>query len=277
MSEQGPPPEGDPTVAVPPTDPDVGATSASVFGEPGDAAAEPTVVVPPVSGPGEGTPPPGGGGDGPDGPEGADEERPWYAHPAVLVLAGLIGVAAIALILVLVFRGDDDTRRSPTTTSTTTTSTTTTSTTVATTESRCRAGDQAACDEFSDSELQRLCDEGATAACQVLLSRQGDGIEPEPPAPEPAPSDFELCQGGDRGACSRLSTSDVSELCGMGVTVACEEADTRFGEGEYDQAVEDCRAGIDAGCQVLTNNDLAALCDEGVGAACAEIDSRTGE
>jgi hypothetical protein len=147
---------------------------------------------------------------------------------------------------------------------------------VATTESRCRAGDQGACEAFSDDQLDVFCNEGVTAACQVLLSRQGDGV-PDDTLPPPAPTDGELCQQGDAPACSRLSDQDVSEICGQGVQAACDEQDDRFGDDDYDLFMQQCRAGEDAGCQNLTNEDLVILCDEGNGAACSELDSRTGE
>lgn len=42
-------------------------------------------------------------------------------------------------------------------------------------EAGCRDGDLEACVQLSDPTLQQICDEGQTAACQVVLSRTGDG------------------------------------------------------------------------------------------------------
>jgi hypothetical protein len=193
-------------------------------------------------------------------------------------LAVLLGLAAIAVIVILALDGTDgDSSLDKALSATTKSATTTTSTTVATTESRCRAGDQDACSEFSDEQLVLLCNEGATAACQVLLTRQDDGVPDETTTIPAAASDIDLCREGDAPACSRLSDADVSEVCGEGVQAACDEQDSRFDDGDYEAFVEECRNGIDAGCQNLRNDDLLVLCDEGVDAACAELDSRTGE
>jgi len=295
MSEQGPtpesdptpphgtPPADDPTVATPPPAPGAGAGSTSVFGDAPAAAGDPTVAVPPVAaatgaaavgadpgGPGDPLDP-GAAGDGGDG------DGPWYTSAAVLVLAGLLGLGALVVIGMQVFGSGGDDPSSTKTALLAPKTAPTTSTTVATTESRCRAGDQQACDEFSDEQLDVLCNEGATAACQVLLARRGDGVPDQTTTIPVAPTDFQLCQQGDGPACSRLSDEDVSEICGQGVPAACDEQDSRFDEADYEVFVEECRNGVDAGCQKLTNEDLDILCDEGVGAACAERDSRSGE
>ena len=125
--------------------------------------------------------------------------------------------------------------------------------------------------------MQRLCDDGVTAACQVLLARQGDGEPDSTTSLVPAPNDEELCRQGDAPACGRLSDSAIAQLCGAGVQPACDEQNDRFDEGDVEFFREECRAGNDAGCQNLSNGDLADLCDEGYPAACAELDSRTGE
>lgn len=288
MSDQGTtpphgtPPVDEPTQAVPPSGAG-GAGPASVFGDEPSEGADPTVAVPAAAAAGASITPSGGAGGsggsgGPDDPGAAEGgDRPWYAHPAAIAAAALLGIGAIVVILVLALGGDDDPEPTIATGVPTTSTTSTTSTTaVATTESRCRGGDQAACDEFSDAQLEIFCNEGVAAACQVLLARQGDGV-PDDTAPLPAPSDADLCRGGDAPACSRLSDEDVSEICGERVTVACDEQDRRFDDEQYAGFVEQCRNGIDAGCQLLRNEDLAVLCDEGNGAACAELDSRTGE
>ncbi|MEL7208064.1 MAG: hypothetical protein AAGK32_07500 [Actinomycetota bacterium] len=297
-----PPAAGDPTAATPAPGAE---SSSSVFGDEAPAAgADPTVAVPPVPDPGQGTPPPAGataatvgaaaagataaaaaggaGAGGPGGPEdptAGGEDEPWYTHPAAITAAALLGIVAIIVILVLAFGGDDDDPPTTTTSSTTTTSTTTSTTAPQTRESRCRAGDQTACDEFGDDQLRVFCDEGVTAACQVLLARQGDGIPDDTTTTvQAAPSDTELCRGGDRPACDRLSEEEVVELCGQGSQAACDSAGDRVTDEQYQQALEDCANEIDSGCQLLSNEDLDIICDGGLNpVACTELDSRTGE
>lgn len=281
MSDQGP---DDPTQAVPAPGqgepPPTG--SSSVFddpqggGAPGPDEAPTTAVpaTPPPAGPGDGAPGgpggPGGPGDG-DGTDGEfddfDDDRAWYEKPATLVTAGIIGIASIIIILLLAFGGGDGDDDTDTTTTTSTTTTSTTTTAPETTESRCRAGDQEACDEFSDSQLEALCDEGVTAACQVLLSREGDGEVP-PTTVAPAPSDTELCRDGDAGACTRLSDSQIEQLCNQGSQAACDEQDRRFAQTPEGR----CLQGDAAACEGLDPAVLEDLCNQGSQAACDALD-----
>lgn len=116
---------------------------------------------------------------------------PWYRRPGVLaVLAlGVLGLGfGVGLLLAAGDNGNQvDTIDSTATTAPTTVppptappSTTPPTTAALTAEERCGAGDQVACDELDDDQLQAFCDDGNVDACQVLLARQGDGVPDGP-------------------------------------------------------------------------------------------------
>lgn len=114
----------------------------------------------------------------------------WYRRPGVLVglcVAVLVAGVGIGLFLAA---GEDDDRNEVDTVDTTvpTTSLPTTAPPPPTTvvppptapfEDQCGEGDQVACDQLADDQLDVLCEEGNVDACQVLLARQGDGVTDE--------------------------------------------------------------------------------------------------
>jgi sugar/nucleoside kinase (ribokinase family) len=113
------------------------------------------------------------------------DPRPWWRQPSTLVVLALFVLAAGIGIGLIVSSGDDGDGVSttgtapPSTTSTTLAPTTTAVTsTTAPARDRCVAGDQEACDQLEDDELDELCDggNGSLDACQVLLAHQGDGV-----------------------------------------------------------------------------------------------------
>jgi hypothetical protein len=114
----------------------------------------------------------------------------WYRRPAVLAVIGLLVLAAGVGIGLWLSSGEDDgtqvdttdTTVTPTVPPTTTAPppTTVVTTTTASFADQCAAGDQVACDQLDDDQLDAFCDEGNVDACQVLLARQGDGVPDGP-------------------------------------------------------------------------------------------------
>jgi hypothetical protein len=125
----------------------------------------------------------------------------WYRRPGVLAAIGVLLLAAgVGVGLWLSSEDDDgtqvdttDTTVAPTVPPTTTAPppTTVVTTTTVSFADQCAAGDQVACDQLDDDQLDAFCDEGNVDACQVLLARQGDGVPDGP--------DGEGASGGDGG------------------------------------------------------------------------------
>lgn len=115
---------------------------------------------------------------------------PWYRRPGLLAALALLVLALGFGVGLLLAAGDDGeqvdttdttvTSVAPTVPPTTAPATTPPTTTTVEPEVLCGAGDQVACDQLDDDQLQAFCDDGNVDACQVLLARQGDGVPDGP-------------------------------------------------------------------------------------------------
>ncbi|MET0159224.1 MAG: hypothetical protein ABW279_07050 [Acidimicrobiales bacterium] len=116
--------------------------------------------------------------------------RPWYRRPGLLAALALLVLGLGFGVGLLLAAGDDGdqvdttdttvTSVAPTAAPTTAPATTPPTTNTTEPEDLCAAGDQVACDQLDDDQLQDFCDDGNVDACQVLLARQGDGVPDGP-------------------------------------------------------------------------------------------------